>query len=350
MSSLDPVGFLEDTVRIPSHESIEEIRGYLLDHVRNAEIHDSGCVVASKGSGEPKLLLNTHMDVVSPHIEYRRRDDVIMGRGACDAKASLAVMATAFNEVEPTGTVELVVSPDEETSSVGLYEYVGGGIDASMAVVGEPTGLDICTAARGRYEVEVDFRGESAHAASGTGINAVSCAAEAVQRLESMENMTDPVLGESTLTVTRISGGGASNQVPDKASLFIDRRSVPPESQHDFLDKVKQELNGLECGVEARFSTRPTPFLEAFRTDEDEEVVQALYGAVEEAVGEPEIRAFDAATEASYIAREVPTVVWGPGAISEDGEPVAHSEREYVSVEEVKGARDALTSFIDAVV
>ncbi|MDY6779068.1 MAG: succinyl-diaminopimelate desuccinylase, partial [Halobacteria archaeon] len=56
-----------------------------------------------------------------------------------------------------------------------------------------------------------------------------------------------------------------------------------------------------------------------------------------------------AATEASYLAREMPVVVFGPGAI-DDGEPVAHSEREYVRVEEVEKAAEALRRFLESAV
>ncbi|MDY7082204.1 MAG: M20/M25/M40 family metallo-hydrolase [Halobacteria archaeon] len=352
---MDAIDFLEDTVKIRSHETVDEIRDYLLENVEGAETHESGCVVASKGGNEvggnaPHVVFNTHMDVVPPHVEFERENGIIKGRGSCDAKASLAAMATAFRRADvEDGELSLVISPDEETLSTGLYEYIGSEYknenDASvpdMAVVGEPTGLDICTAARGRFEVIVSFEGEAAHAASGAGTSAVSCAAEAIRRLDSL-------LGDSRLTVTQIEGGEASNQVPEEASFFIDRRSVPPETQDEFLEKVKDELTGLDCTVSVRFSDRPTPFLEAFRTAEDEAVVGAVSSAIETVTGdEAVIRPFDA----SYFTQlaDVPVVVFGAGLISEGGEPVAHSEREYVRVEEVETATDVLTKFLNSTV
>ncbi|MDY6780635.1 MAG: succinyl-diaminopimelate desuccinylase, partial [Halobacteria archaeon] len=89
MSDTDIVEFLEETVRIPSHENVEEIRDYLVENVEGAYKHGSGCVVAEKGEGSPHAVLNTHMDTVTPHVEYERDGDVIRGRGSCDAKASL---------------------------------------------------------------------------------------------------------------------------------------------------------------------------------------------------------------------------------------------------------------------
>ncbi len=294
------------------------------------------------------MVLNTHMDTVTPHVAFERDGDVVRGRGACDAKASLAAMAASFEAAEVDCTLELVVSPDEETTSEGLHRYLGDfdeGHPGDFAVVGEPTELDVCTAARGRFEVEVGFQGEAAHAASGGGVNAVSCAAEAVLRLEDLPPLYDDLLGESSLTVTRLAGGGAGNQVPAEASLFIDRRSVPPETAEEFRGTVVDVLEGLDCEVNVELSSRPTPFLEAFRTPEDDSYVQGLLeAAVAEGV-ESEVRAFGAATEASYLAQDMPVAVFGPGAI-DDGEPVAHAEREYVDLTEVEAATRVLELFL----
>ncbi|MFP4175524.1 MAG: M20/M25/M40 family metallo-hydrolase, partial [Halobacteriales archaeon] len=208
--NVDPVGFLEDTVPIESHENVEGMRDYLLENVSGARKHASGCVVAERGEGDGTVVLNTHMDTVAPHIAYERDGDVVRGRGACDAKGPLASMVAAYEGFDAdVRTVRLVVSPDEETLSRGLHSYLRdeGGVDIDFAVVGEPTSLDICTAAKGRFEATVEFVGESAHAASGDGTSAVSCAADATRRLESVEPSHDELLGESRLTVTRVEGG-----------------------------------------------------------------------------------------------------------------------------------------------
>jgi acetylornithine deacetylase len=352
-STADPVGFLEDTVPIESHESVEGMRDHLLEKVTGAREHPSGCVVAERGDGDRTVLLNSHMDTVAPHVPYRREDGVVHGRGACDAKGPLAAAVAAYERFEATDdrTVRLVVSPDEETLSRGLHDYLSeeGADDVDLAVVGEPTSLDVCTAAKGRFEATVKLRGESAHAASGGGRNAVSCAAEAVRRLESLEPSRDELLGESRLTVTRIEGGEAANRVPERATLTLDRRPVPPESADGFVSLVEDALDGIDCGYDVRLADRPTPFLEPFRTDEEGADVRRFRDAVAEAVGAARVRPFGAACEASYIAEHAPVVVFGPGAIQEeDGTPVAHSEREYVRTDEVREAADALTRFVNS--
>jgi len=350
----DPVAFLEETVPIESHESVEAMRDYLVENVTGATTHESGCVVAEKGAKDDNetVVFNTHMDTVAPHLQYERDEGLIRGRGACDAKGPLAAMVSAyesFDAADSDRTARLVVSPDEETLSHGLHDYLRAeddGID--FAVVGEPTSLDVCTAAKGRFEATVEFVGESAHAASGDGTNAVSCASEAVRRLDAVESDHDEILDESRLTVTLFEGGEASNRVPERATLTLDRRPLPPETAEGFVTLVDETLDGIDCDYEIRLAERPTPFLEAFRTDEGDTHVQEFVEAVERAGGEPRVRAFEAATEASYLAQHAPVVVFGPGAISEDdGTPVAHSEREYVKTDEVRRAADALTQFLN---
>lgn len=347
----DPVEFLEDVVPVESHENVEAMRDYLLENVSNAREHGSGCVVAERGEGDETVVLNTHMDTVAPHVPYERDGDVIRGRGACDAKGPLAAMVAAYERFEATRrTVRLVISPDEETLSRGLHDYLrNADSDVEFAVVGEPTNLDLCTAAKGRFEATVEFEGESAHAASGSGRNAVSCAADAVRRLESVEPSCDELLGESRLTVTRVEGGEAANRVPEHATVTLDRRPVPPETAEEFVALVEGTLDGIGCRYDLDLADRPTPFLEAFRTDEEDERVRRLRSAVEETVGKTRVGPFGAATEASYLAEHAPVVVFGPGTISEeDGTPVAHSENEYVRLDEVRDAAESLTRFLNS--
>ncbi|MFP4187961.1 MAG: M20/M25/M40 family metallo-hydrolase, partial [Halobacteriales archaeon] len=167
-----------------------------------------------------------------------------------------------------------------------------------------------------------------------------------VRRLEALKPERDDLLGESRLTVTRFEGGESPNQVPEEARITLDRRPVPPETESDFVALVEETLRGVDCDYEVVLPEGPSPESAAFRTDENDEEVQRLRRCVEQTAGSTELRPFGAACEASYIAPHSPVVVFGPGEI-DDGEPVAHSEREYVRVEEVRAAADALTRFLN---
>jgi len=364
----DPVDFLDRAVRIESHADVTAMREFLVDTLAAAgvdpHVDDAGNTLATRGAGSPHVVLNTHVDTVSPHVAYRREDGVIHGRGACDAKGPLAAILDAFLGADPDGgRLTLAVTPDEEVYSTGaaaLDLSVLPGVEASTGdayVVGEPTGLDVCTAAKGRFEGTITLTGTNAHAAEPeSGVNAVAAAESALSAVRTFDAGRDPhpSLGPPTLTPTVVEGGKATNQVPATCGITVDRRSVPPESASGFREALASAVDDATpdpVGVAVDLTERPTPFLEAFATDADEPVVRRLADAAAEATdGEAgAVRPFTAATEASYFS-PAPTVVFGPGVLADDDGPVAHADREYVRTREVERAATALADALAALV
>lgn len=352
---IDPTDFLACAVRTPSHDDVEAMRDLLCETLREAGIEptvdEAGTVVATResngGAAGPHLVLNTHLDTVSPHVPAERDGELLHGRGACDAKGPLAAMLAAFSSIEPDrGRLTLAVTPDEETRSTGAAALVPSlDLDPTRrdwVIVGEPTGLDVCNAAKGRFEGRITIAGERAHAAEPhTGQNAITMAAPIIDALAGFDDRPDglaahPDLGAPTLTPTIVAGGDATNQVPAACEIVLDRRSVPPETAAGFETALTEYLGQHAPApdtVSFALTERETPFLEAFETPADERVV----GVLREASGGA-VRPFTAATEASYFAREAPTVVFGPGNLADEDGPVAHADREYVRLPEVERA------------
>ncbi|MFB6068944.1 MAG: M20 family metallopeptidase [Halobacterium sp.] len=357
--TFDPVDFLTDAVPIASHADVGEMRSYLVATLEgegvDAAVDDAGNTLASRGAGSPHVVLNTHVDTVSPHVPYERDGDVIRGRGSCDAKGPLAALLAAFFAVDPDeGQVTLAVTPDEEKLSTGAAAL---GVDGDAYVVGEPTGLDVCNAAKGRFEGTLTLTGVNAHAAEpDSGVNAVDAAAEALVAIRSFDEGRDPhpELGPATLTPTVVDGGEATNQVPAACRITLDRRSVPPETAAGFRESLEAHVRAAvpdDVGVSFELTDRPTPFLEAFDTPADHRLVRTLAEEARRASDGSggEVRPFTAATEASYFA-PAPTVVFGPGVLADEEGAVAHADREYVRVGEVTRAADALTATLEALV
>ncbi|MFB6217635.1 MAG: M20 family metallopeptidase [Halobacteriaceae archaeon] len=345
--SFDVRGFHVRAVRTPSHDDPGEMRELLVDtlaaHGHSPRVDDAGNVLASRGTGDPHYVLNTHVDTVPPHVEYRREGETVYGRGACDAKGPLAALLAGFLSVDPAdhggGRLTLAVTPDEETTSLGAAAL---DLDADGYVVGEPTGLDVCNAARGRFQGTVTLAGEAAHAAEREGANAVAAAEGALAAIRTFDDgrPAHESLGPPLLTPTTIEGGEAANQVPARCAVVVDRRSVPPETADGFRDALEAHLREhVPDDVEVAFALtdRDSPFLEAFETPADGPLVRALADA-----SGGEVRPFGAATEASYFAADAPTVVFGPGVLADDDGAVAHSEREYVELPDVEAAADAV--------
>ncbi|WP_276252882.1 M20 family metallopeptidase [Halomontanus rarus] len=358
--------FHADAVRMPSHhdEGVDEMRELLLETLRDAghepRVDELGNVLAVRGgdgsdsndTAGPHLVLNTHIDTVAPHVPYERDGGVVRGRGACDAKGPLAALLAAFWRVEPTdGRLTLAITSDEETLQTGAA-HLRDTLSADGYIVGEPTDLDVCIAARGQCEGTVTVRGESGHAASVPAeSNAVYATARVLAALERYDEDAgpdaDPVLGAPKLTATILEGGEASNRVPGRCRVTFDRRSVPPETSDSFRTTLQEYLGRAVTDVELEVDLiRPdTPFPDAFVTDADDDLVGVL-----EAASGGDVRAFRAATEASYFATDAPTVVFGPGVLADDKGAVAHAEREYVRLEDVERAADAITEAVRSIV
>ncbi|WP_283403508.1 M20/M25/M40 family metallo-hydrolase, partial [Halorubrum sp. DM2] len=279
-SDFDPASFLEDAVQIPSHESVDEMREFVVEtldrHGADPAIVADGCVLAEKRSPAPEsgphLVLNTHLDTVTPHVPFERGEaraderggaasgesdaaDVIRGRGACDAKGPLAALLSGFLAADPDrGRLTLALTPDEEALSLGAAALTGrlpgtdDRLDGDLYLVGEPTGLDACTAAKGRFQATVELSGTAAHAAEFAGANAVAAAEDALAAIRTFDAGADAhsQLGPPKLTPTVIEGGEATNQVPADCAITVDRRSVPPEGAEGFrsslADAVRQSI------------------------------------------------------------------------------------------------------------
>ncbi|WP_411963010.1 M20 family metallopeptidase [Haloferax sp. YSMS24] len=356
----DPVSFLERAVPVASNDDVEAMRDLLVEtldsHGADPTVDDAGNTIASKGASEPEthLVLNTHIDTVSPHIPYEREDGVIHGRGSCDAKGPLAALLAAFFAADPApdARVTLAITPDEELLSTGAAAL---DVDGDMYIVGEPTGLDVCTAAKGRFEGTVTLGGVAAHAAEpASGANAIDALEPVLRAIRSFDDGRDahPDLGAATLTPTMVDGGENSNQVPAACRLVVDRRSVPPETADGFRTSLAETLRSVvadDVDVDFELTERPTPFLEAFATDPDHELVTTLADASRGAGGRGDVRPFTAATEASYFS-PAPVVVFGPGVLADDEGAVAHADREYVLTDDVRTAAKALVDAVDHLV
>jgi acetylornithine deacetylase len=364
-AGLDLEAFHERAVRTDSTEDVTEMRDLLCDTLREhgvePRVDDGGNVLAARGATDPDthLVLNTHIDTVPPHVPYERDGEVVQGRGSCDAKGPLAALLSAFLACDPVdGRVTLAVTPDEEVLSTGAAHLAFGSegsdddpLHADGYIVGEPTGLDVCTAAKGRFQGTVTLDGVAAHAAEpDSGTNAVAALEAVLGAVNTFDDEHGPGIHESlggpTLTPTLVEGGEASNQVPAECRLTLDRRSVPPETAEDFRESLTDHLQAAvteDVTVAFDLTDRPTPFLEAFATDEDAPLVTALRDATDATT-----RPFSAATEASYFAADAQTVVFGPGVLADDEGAVAHAEREYVHLPEVHAAAEAVTGTLDA--
>src|SRR5712671_4652235 len=217
------------------------------------------------------ILLAPHLDTVNADdLQFipRRKNGRLHGRGACDTKGSVAAMLMALCELagaksRPRET-EIVFAGliDEEHAQAGsralmgqasslfpLFQKNRDGPDdcPALAIVGEPTKLQVVTAHKGSLWLELATRGRAAHGATPhLGKNAVHEMARIVDVLETdyaaqLRRGEHPLLGAGTVNVGTICGGTQPNIVPDGCSIEIDRRTLPGETEAG----VRREITAL---------------------------------------------------------------------------------------------------------
>ena len=200
------------------------------------------------GDGAPPaaVVLAGHLDTVAVDgyaepFASRRVGSRITGRGACDMKAAIACYIEVAEVLAAAGrddlgrTLAIAAVADEEHLQRGAKSVRPQLAGSELVVIGEPTELRICTAARGLAAFTVGVDGVATHSSVPTeGVNAIERAAELVDGLRThaaeLEDTVHPLLGHAVLNVGVIRGGVRANVVPARCEIDVSRRLLPGET------------------------------------------------------------------------------------------------------------------------
>jgi acetylornithine deacetylase/succinyl-diaminopimelate desuccinylase-like protein len=254
-----------------------------------------------------------------------------------------ALMAVAQSPRRPAATEILYAGlVDEENAQRGSRVLAASGLRADLAIVGEPTRLQVVTAHKGDLWLRLETHGRAAHGATPhLGRNAVHAMARVVHVLETdyaaaLRQRRHPLLGHPTVNVGAIRGGTQPNIVPDRCTLKVDRRTLPGEDRPAVVREIRSLLrrHGLAVSV-ADSKAEPCRALE---TDPRRPLVSQLMALAGQA-GPVGVHFF---CDAAILAGGgIPSVVFGPGNIAQ-----AHTADEWISLREVARATTLLARFL----
>lgn len=280
---------------------------------------DSAVYARPPRSGLPLVLFAGHLDTipVQANIPGRIEDGAIVGCGASDMKAGLAVMIELARWIALEGPA-LAVDPAflffpreelslEESSLPGLFAALPEIDESELVVVLEPTDNEIQAGCLGNLYANLVFRGESAHSARPwQGENAIERALEDLRPLIGVEPVDLPQGGltfTEVVSLTGIEGGIAANIVPDVCTARVNFRYSPARSPAQAEERLR-ELVGEEVEMEVTSNSPsapvPTssPLLERLRL-----------------AGDLELHPKQAWTPvAEFAERELDAVNFGPGS------------------------------------
>jgi acetylornithine deacetylase len=325
--------------------------------------------------GGRRIVLVGHVDVVPEgdpatwdHDPWsaHRDGDRLHGRGACDMKGGVASILAAVRAVVDAGLAErlggeiLVASvPSEEDGGQGMLAAIRAGVTGDMAVITEPTGLDLVIAHAGAITFKLTVPGRAAHASvRREGVSALEklqVLAKALEADETARNAaeTDPLMTAHGLPYATIIGtvhGGSW------ASTVIDRIEV--EGRYGV--KLGQTWRDAERDLQRCIddANESDPFLRehpatvelaggrfsSSRVPADHPLPLSLAGAVTDVLGRAvEVGGEPYGADMRLLIHhgDTPTVIFGPG-----DKRLAHSANEWVSTTEVVDCARVLAAWL----
>jgi acetylornithine deacetylase/succinyl-diaminopimelate desuccinylase-like protein len=306
-----------------------------------------------KNKTKQTVLLAPHLDTVGAdgtRFIPQRKNGRLHGRGACDTKGSVATMVSALCELanaksRPLET-EIVFAGliDEENAQAGSRALAASGFKADLAIVGEPTRLQVVTAHKGSLWLELETHGKAAHGATPQfGKNAIHEMARIVDLLETdyasqLRKRKHPLLGHATVNVGKIYGGAQPNIVPDRCAISVDRRTLPGETDAGVRREISALLRAQK--LSANISCAKLAPALPLETDHQLPLVQKFL----KSVGQSKPLGVHFFCDAAVLsAGGIPSVVFGPGDIAQ-----AHTTDEWISLSELERGKNLLLRFLNS--
>jgi acetylornithine deacetylase len=263
--------------------------------------------------------------------------------------AMLAAFARLVRE-RPAGAASVVMActVDEEFTHLGSSHLAGTAHGADLAIVAEPTRLEIVDCHKGAVRWKIHVKGVACHSSSPhLGINAIYRMARVVTVLaehaaELARGEAHPALGPPSLSVGRIEGGQSVNIVPDWCEIEVDRRLNPGDASAEAMARVHAALIGRlgeEAGGWIQFAP---PFVDlpalAPAVAAAGRWPERARSALAPVLGQPPaISGVPYGTDAGPLgAAGLACLVFGPGDVAQ-----AHTKDEWIELEQVKIAAEA---------
>ena len=349
-----------DTV---SHRSNLSLINYVEDYLRarNFRLHkiedskqDKAALYAEIGpQTEGGILLSAHSDVVpvadqewsKPPFQLTRVGERLYGRGTTDMKGFLSeilALADRAHGMTLRAPLKLLISYDEEIGCLGM-RHIQNHLppilgNPELAIVGEPTEMQVAIGHKGKRAYHVDVTGQSGHSALAPNfVSALHLAVDFVKELRALQTDISQfghrdehyAIPYSTIHVGTLHSGTALNILPDKAELKIEIRHLAEDDPNSIENRF-QEI--------AQILMRPYPNIAKIELH-----CEASYPGLAIPIHDPAVAltqkwsgektckvAFG--TEAGFLSElGVPTVVCGPGSMTDQG----HKPDESISLKQL---------------
>ncbi|MGS2738314.1 M20 family metallo-hydrolase [Sinomicrobium sp. M5D2P17] len=330
------IALLKQLISTPSFSSEEDktaahIENWLQSHHIPFKRRDNNVYAFNKyfEEGKPTLLLNSHHDTVRPNTAYTKdpfdahiEDGKLYGLGSNDAGGCLvsllATFAYFYDKPDLNYNLVIVASAEEESSGdKGLNSMLPVLPHIDIAIVGEPTLMQLAIAEKGLVVFDAAVKGTPSHAAHPNDNNSIYNSIKALEwfRDYRFEKVSE-VLGEVKMTVTQLNAGKQHNVVPAETNLVIDVRVNDKYTNREIADLLQAQS---PCDVITPRSLR----LNSSSIPREHPLVQAGIALGRETYGSP--------TLSDQAVLTCSSLKLGPGDSTR-----SHSADEFIYVREIE--------------
>jgi len=252
---------LKELIATPSFSSEEDktadaIEAWLQSFGVTTQRQDNNVYAFNKyyEEGKPTLLLNSHHDTVRPNTAYTKdpfhahvEDGKLFGLGSNDAGGCLVSLLATFVHFYERSDLNhnIIMAATAEEESAGEKSLRGllpilPKID--VAVVGEPTLMDLAIAEKGLIVFDAKVSGTPSHAAHPNDNNSIYNTISVLDWFQKFQfEKVSEVLGEVKMTVTQLNAGKQHNVVPAHVDMVVDVRVNDCYSNTEVSELLQQE-------------------------------------------------------------------------------------------------------------
>ncbi|WP_051154710.1 succinyl-diaminopimelate desuccinylase [Ruania albidiflava] len=323
----------------------------LLRSAEHLQVHRDGDTVLARTElgRDRRVVVAGHLDTVPvtgnlpTRLRTEEHGEVLCGRGTVDMKGGVAMaLHTAITLPDPAVDVTWVYYDNEEVEADknGLGRIARNHPDwlaGDFAVLGEPTAGGIEGGCNGTLRAEVRTCGTTAHSARAwMGHNAIHDAAEVLTRLAGYvpaEVHVDGLGYREGLNAVGITGGIATNMIPDECVVTVNYRFAPSVSVAEALAHVREVCHGFDVTlIDSAAGARPGL---------DDPLAQEFSAAVTAVTGGRPGPKYGWTDVARFAELGIPAVNFGPGDPS-----LAHADDERVPTAQIRSCTTALRAWL----
>jgi succinyl-diaminopimelate desuccinylase len=311
-------------------------------------IRDADAIIARTNLGRlSRVVIAGHIDTVPLASNLPVEDRIIdgqaslWGRGTVDMKAGVAVqLKLAATVTEPTVDLTFIYYDHEEVDASlnGLGRISRNHPDllsADFAILCEPTSALVEGGCNGTLRAELTASGVKAHSARPwMGSHAIPSLSEALSRLaayEPAEVEVDGLVYRESLNAVLVSGGIATNVIPDRASITVNYRYAPNQTHQT----AEAHLRDLFAGLPIELTV--TDFADGARPGLDLPAAKNFVAAT----GREARPKYGWTDVARFSALGIPAVNFGPGDPNK-----AHADDEHCPKEQIYFCESALLKWL----